>query len=466
MKGPLYPLLTLTMIALDVLMAILAVLVAYYIRFTTGWIPFTVLHPLQAYSGLILIQGLAVPLVFAFRSLYRFRRHISRIDEFQKVFTAVSIATVISLAATALFARDFEYARVVLALTWVLSVAFIWVARVCQYWIRSVLFRAGVAESRVLIVGTGELGRNIAEKIRESPESGYRTAGFIRDNGVSSTERAGLKCLGGIEEIGSIVHQHRINEVIIAEPSLSHLQIMDIVYRCEREKVDIKVFPDVFQIISSEVSIDDLKGLPMLSVRDVALRGWNLTLKRAMDIIMSSAALLIFSPLMLLTALLVRLTSEGPVFYVQERVGLDGKPFPVIKFRSMRVDAERDTGPVWAKAEDPRATPVGRLLRRLSLDELPQLVNVLIGEMSVVGPRPERPHFVEQFSRRIPRYLDRHKEKTGLTGWAQVNGLRGDVSIEERTAYDLWYVEHWTPWLDLKIIARTIVEIFRGRNAY
>lgn len=454
------------MLVIDVLMTNLAILLAYYIRFATGWIPFTVLHPLQAYFGLILIQSLAVPVVFAFRSLYRFRRHVSRIDEFQKVFTAVSIATVTSLAATAFFARDFEYARAVMALTWTLSIVFVWVARLCQYWIRGVLFRAGVAESRVIIVGTGELGQNIAEKIREAPESGYRTAGFVCANGNDEAEVANTQCLGRIEDIGSVVQRHRINEVIIAEPSLSHLQIMDIVYRCEREKVDIRIFPDVFQIISSEVSIGDLKGLPMLSIRDVALRGWNLTLKRAMDIVISSTALVLFSPFMLLTALLIKLTSRGPVFYVQERIGLDGKPFPVIKFRSMRVNAERETGPVWATAGDPRVTPVGGVLRRLSLDELPQLVNVLIGEMSVVGPRPERPYFVAEFSRRIPRYLDRHKEKTGLTGWAQVNGLRGDVSIDERTAYDLWYVEHWTPWLDLKIIVRTIAEIFRGRNAY
>lgn len=466
MKSPLYVISIVSMLVIDVTMTNLAMLLAYYIRFTSGWIAFDVLHPLHIYFGFMIIESIMVPLVFAFRGLYRFRRQTSRIDEFQKVFTAVSIATVISLAVTVFFARDFEYARALLALTWGLSILLLWVGRLCQYWIRSVLLRAGLGESQVLIVGTGELGRAIAEKIRQSPQLGYRTAGFVGQ--ASESEATSLMpYLGSVEDIEVIVQRHGINEVIIAEPSYSHRQILDIVARCEREKVDIKIFPDVFQIISSEVSIGDLNGLPMLSIRDVALRGWNLTLKRAMDIVMSFAALVLLSPLMLLTALLVKFTSpEGPVFYVQERVGLDGKPFHLMKFRSMRVNAEQETGPVWAKAGDPRTTRLGAMLRRLSIDELPQLANVLIGEMSIVGPRPERPYFVEEFSRLIPRYLERHKEKAGITGWAQVNGLRGDVNIEERTAYDLWYVENWTPWLDLRIILRTIIEVFRGRNAY
>ncbi|MFH1486041.1 MAG: undecaprenyl-phosphate glucose phosphotransferase, partial [Chloroflexota bacterium] len=441
MRSLFYVISVVFMVVIDILMTDLAALVAYHIRFTSGLIPFSVFHPLQAYFGLMLTQSLGVPLVLALRGMYRFRRQTSKIEEFQKVFTAVSIATIISLAATTFIARDFEYARVLLALGWALSVTFIWMGRLFQYWIRALLFRAGAGESRVLVVGAGELSRNIAEKIRQAPELGYRAAGFVADSLPASGESApAIAHLGSVDDIGTIIRQHDVNEVIIAEPSLSHHQILDIVARCEKERVNIKIFPDVFQIISSEVSIGDLSGLPMLSIRDVALRGWNLTIKRAMDIGISFSARVVFSPLMLLAALLVKLTSrEGPVFYVQERVGLDGKPFQLLKFRSMRMDAEESTGPVWAKAGDPRTTRVGALLRRFSLDELPQLVNVLVGEMSVVGPRPERPYFVKEFSRLIPRYLERHKEKAGITGWAQVNGLRGDVNIQERTAYDLWY---------------------------
>jgi exopolysaccharide biosynthesis polyprenyl glycosylphosphotransferase len=201
-------------------------------------------------------------------------------------------------------------------------------------------------------------------------------------------------------------------------------------------------------------------------VRDVSLRGWNLRVKRAMDVVLSAALLILLSPILMLVAALVKITSPGPAFYIQERVGIDGRPFPCVKFRSMRTDAEADGVARMATPDDDRTTPIGRFLRRYSIDELPQLVNVLVGDMSLVGPRPERPYFVEQFSRLIPRYEKRHQEKAGVTGWAQVNGLRGQSSIQERTFYDLFYVEHWSPAFDLKILLKTVAAVIRGRNAY
>jgi exopolysaccharide biosynthesis polyprenyl glycosylphosphotransferase len=218
--------------------------------------------------------------------------------------------------------------------------------------------------------------------------------------------------------------------------------------------------------MASEVSIGDLGGLPLLTVRDTALRGWKLTVKRLVDVGGSIMGLILLSPIMMLLAVLIKLDSAGPVFYTQERMGLDGKSFMMLKFRSMRPDAESQTGPIWAKINDDRRTRLGTFLRHFSADELPQLVNVLIGDMSLVGPRPERPMFVEQFKRSIPRYMDRHREKAGITGWAQINGLRGDTSIIERTKYDLWYIENWSLSLDFRIIARTLIQIFHDRNAY
>lgn len=202
-------------------------------------------------------------------------------------------------------------------------------------------------------------------------------------------------------------------------------------------------------------------------MRDVALRGWKVTLKRAMDIVGSAVGLVLLSPLMFLIALLIKIDSPGPALFSQERMGLDGKRFYMLKFRTMRVDAEKD-GPGWTRKDDPRRTRVGAILRRTNLDELPQLINVLLGEMSLVGPRPERPIYVEEFRKRIPRYMERHREKAGMTGWAQVNGLRGDTSIEERTKCDLWYIENWSVWLDIKIILLTIWQALTGRseNAY
>jgi exopolysaccharide biosynthesis polyprenyl glycosylphosphotransferase len=223
----------------------------------------------------------------------------------------------------------------------------------------------------------------------------------------------------------------------------------------------------VFHLVVREVGVSELSGLPMLRVRDVNLRGWNLLVKRVLDIVLSAVLLILLSPVMILVAIAVKLTSPGgPVFFIQERVGVDGRRFACVKFRSMHVDAEAKTGPVWALPGDQRTTTLGAWLRRYSVDELPQLVNVLLGDMSLVGPRPERPYFVEQFRQFIPRYEKRHQEKAGVTGWAQVNGLRGQAPIEERTMYDLFYVEHWSPAFDLKILIQTVAAVIRGRNAY
>jgi Undecaprenyl-phosphate glucose phosphotransferase len=288
--------------------------------------------------------------------------------------------------------------------------------------------------------------------------------GFVDDRDPPSNV-LGASVLGQTDDLPRLIETHQVDEVIVAMPEASHQDILSIITRCEREKVTIKVFPDVFQIMASEVSIGDLNGLPLLTVRDIALRGWRLALKRAMDILGSGLSLLVFSPIMLLVAILIKLDSPGSVFYVQERMGLDARPFLMFKFRSMRPDAEANTGPVWATHSDPRRTRIGTIIRRFSVDELPQLINVLLGDMSLVGPRPERPIFVEQFKRSIPRYMDRHKEKAGMTGWAQVNGLRGDTSIIERTKYDLWYIENWSLLLDFKILARTLTSVFLDRHA-
>jgi exopolysaccharide biosynthesis polyprenyl glycosylphosphotransferase len=304
------------------------------------------------------------------------------------------------------------------------------------------------------------------DKIRGVPQLGYKVVGFVDvdDPGAVPTS---LPLLGTLSDVVPLLSKHDIGEVIIAQPSLTHQQTLDLVSACARQRVNVKVVPDVLQIMSSEVSTSDLTGLPMMRVRDITLRGWNLALKRTMDLSLSAIGLVLLSPFLMLVALFVKLTSPaGPVFYTQERVGLDGRPFHLIKFRSMRVDAEAETGPIWAQPNDERRTWIGSFIRRFSVDELPQLVNVLVGEMSLVGPRPERPHFVEQFRRIIPRYAERHNEKAGMTGWAQVNGLRGQTSIDERTKYDIFYVEHWSLAFDIKILLKTLAAVIRDRNAY
>jgi len=240
-------------------------------------------------------------------------------------------------------------------------------------------------------------------------------------------------------------------------PLEDHAKLLDLMDVTSRECIDVKVVPDLLQFIALRARLEDLDGLPVININDVPLQGVHAWVKRGLDFTLSAAALAVLGLPMALVAAIVRWSSPGPVFFRQERMGLDGKAFTVYKFRSMRVDAVVKTGPIWADDDDPRATPVGRWLRRFDIDELPQLWNVLRGDMSLVGPRPERPFFVEQFKHRLPQYMLRHKVKAGITGWAQVNGWRGNTSLEKRLEYDLYYIENWSVTLDIKIILLTLV---------
>lgn len=459
-----FVLLTLVLAMTDMLLVIVSLSIAYNIRFNTALLPVPdQVHAWESYWGVAAVEVGVFFVVFAARDVYRVRRNASRLDELQQAVIGVAIGALVTLGIVAFFVRDFPYSRSLLALSWIIAVPLIWLSHLLQFWLQGLLRRWGWGTQRVLIVGSGQVAQAVLEKMQGVPASGYDVVGYIADGKAPSLDS--LPSLGHIDAVGTVVREYGVTEVIVADPSMTHQQLVAVVERLDPKQVSIRVFPDVFQLMSSRVTISDLHGLPLISVRDAALRGWQRAIKRMVDALLSAALLVLLSPLMLLIAILIKLTSpQGPVLYLQERIGLDGKSFWVIKFRSMGIDAEKGTGPVWATRGDPRATGLGRLLRRFSLDEVPQFVNVLLGDMSIVGPRPERPHFVRQFSRSIPHYQNRYREKAGLTGWAQVNGLRGDTSIEERTAYDLWYVENWTLWLDFKIMVRTVFAIFRHSN--
>ena len=455
--------LVVVMITMATFMTILAFLLAHRLRMATAG---DSVGPLVNYLPILPLQVASVLIVFLMQRLYYRRHNAPYLDEFYTLFGAVSIATLMSVAFTSLLFRDqIDYHRWMMIYLWALTLLLVTLGRILVTRALRLLQARGIGQGRVLLIGTGDAGRMILQKILHTPNLGYHIVGVV-DSNVSAAPVEAVPLLGTPADIPQIIEDYRVDEVIVALPEASHQEILGIVSMCEREKVSIRVFPDVFQIMANEVSISDFGGLPLLTVRDVALRGWKLALKRTVDVVGASLTLLFISPVMMLTALLIKLESPGPVFYVQERMGLDAKPFPMLKFRSMRADAETN-GPGWTVKNDPRRTRFGAIIRRISLDELPQFINVLVGDMSLVGPRPERPVYVEQFRQRIPRYMDRHREKAGLTGWAQVNGLRGDTSVVERTKYDVWYIENWSLALDFKIMIQTVLNAARrNNNAY
>ncbi len=449
-----------TLLISDLLMSGLAFGLAYRLRLLT---PHDGVLEFYNYVGMMIVHTLSIVTVFFLRRSYHSRHPFSQLDEFYNVVGSVLLGAVTAIALISFLFKDrVDYPRLMIVYALILTIILVTLGRLIHTSLRWMLLAQGLGRRKVLLVGGGDVGRLILQKIRQSPRLGYEVAGFV--NGEIGSVVMGAPVLGQTEDLPTLIENHGIEEVIIGLPEASHEEILNIVSLCERERVGIRVFPDLFQIMASEVSIGDLGGLPLLTMRDVALRGWRLTLKRILDVVIGGAALTLLSPLMMLTALLIKLDSRGPVFFVQDRTGLDGHPFPMLKFRSMRQDAEASA--TWTTENDPRRTRMGAIIRKLSVDELPQFINVLLGDMSLVGPRPEQPTYVEQFRRSIPRYMDRHREKAGLTGWAQVNGLRGDTSIAERTKYDLWYIENWSLWLDVKILIRTLFQGLTGRGAY
>jgi Undecaprenyl-phosphate glucose phosphotransferase len=419
----------------------------------------------------LLLLNLIFAIAFATTGLYTLKRGASRVDEAFKVIVAVSLGMFIAYIVNALLPvlsnnslDDLPLEQQIVALGWGVAIVATITLRLLYRSALSILRRHGIDTRRVLIVGAREPGRLVYSTMRRIPQLGYRVQGFLSDSVPVGELVDGMPVLGTTATLGRVIRATRADEVIIALSGRASNEVLDIVALAEDASVEIKLYPDAFQLITNnEVSIGDISGLPLLSVKNVALDNpLNRGLKRALDLVMATLVLTCFSPIMLLIAALVRLDSRGPVFFAQERVGLDGKPFPTIKFRTMRVDAAELGN--WTTKDDPRVTGLGSFLRRYSLDELPQFMNVLRGEMSVVGPRPEQQIWVERFRHSIPRYMGRHKQKAGITGWAQVNGLRGDTSIEERTRYDLYYVENWSLLFDIKIIIKTMVAIAKGEN--
>lgn len=428
--------------------------------------------PFVGYLPTIALHAATIMTIFYFSRFYHQRRATSRIDNARNIIGAVTIGALLVNSLQDLVLRNtlyepVDYPRSLFIYVWVFSTVLVILGRELHRGLRRVLRQRGIERDNLIIVGMGNVAREITRRILNSPELGYNIVGLVPVRSKKTTPYLGIPIIGQPPDLPRLIDMHGIEQVIIALPDVQRGEVVDLITLCQRGRVDIKVYPDMFAYMAGDLSVDDLGGTPLITVRDTALRGWKLSLKRGLDVVGSGIGLVLLSPLMLLTALVIRSESPGSVFYTQERMGLDGRPFHMIKFRSMRQDAEVQ-GPGWTVQNDPRVTRLGAFMRKTNWDEIPQLINVLLGEMSLVGPRPERPVYVQEFRESIPRYMERHREKAGMTGWAQVNGLRGDTSIAERTVYDVWYVENWSLWLDIKIIMRTIINTLlrRDTNAY
>ena len=325
----------------------------------------------------------------------------------------------------------------------------------------------GYNQKHIILVGYSRAAEGYIDRVLANPEWGYRVRGILDDHKQWGYDYRGIKVIGTLKELKPILDMNRLDEIAITLSLKEYAGLEQIVAVCEKSGVHTKFIPDYNNVIPTRPYTEDLQGLPVINIRHVPLNDpLNAAMKRVVDIFGAVVALILFSPIMLVTAVLIKLTSPGPLIYCQERVGLHNRPFKMYKFRSMEVQAPEKEKSEWTTKRDPRVTPIGRIIRKTSIDEMPQLFNVLFGSMSLVGPRPERPYFVERFKEEIPRYMIKHQVRPGMTGWAQVNGYRGDTSITKRIEHDLYYIENWTLGFDFKILFLTFFKGFINKNAY
>ncbi len=446
----------------DMLGLSLAFGLAYFTRFTL--LPSESIPPLTD-TLVTLAMALAVfPLTFRQSNLYTTNRARSHISEVFELFKATLFAMLI-LVAISFFFRE-RYSRLTIGIFTVYSFVLVSAVRLIFRAFFNEMRRRGFNLKTILVVGAGELGQRVIDTIHQHRELGFVVTGLLtrKAEKVGTTIKQ-VPVLGVISQLGEVLDHHNVDQVILALPLEDQPLLKQLMESLALRTVDVKLVPDLFSYVTLRGGLEEFGGLPIISLQGAPLEGWNLIAKRIFDVVCSTSALLVLSPLLVAIAVAIKLTSRGPIFYRQERMGMDGHLFTMLKFRSMRANAEAE-GASFAAANDPRRTLLGSFLRKYSLDELPQFLNVFRGDMSLVGPRPERPVFIEEFKRQIPRYHLRHMVKAGITGWAQVNGLRGNTSIKDRIDYDLYYIENWSLIFDVKILLRTAFGGFLSKNAY
>ena len=444
------------LILLDAVTVGLSLLLAYWIRFSSPFYPDWVkVLNVRDYLALAAVIIPIYIILFAIFGLYKPIRTRRFYREGEMIFIADTVGILITVCWLYL-TRNIYFSRLMLGYFYVFTILFVGLER---YLIRKALTKLrakGYNQKHIMIVGAGALGQQYARKAAENRELGYQITGYV-DDYYPKEDKDGIPILGTTRELDQILETHRVDEVVIALPNTSQKRINDVIDICEFQGIKTQVIPDYFALIQgSKPSFDELDGIPLINTRYIPLDDpWKNVLKRSFDIVFSTLVLVILSPLLLVTAIGVKITSPGPVIYKQTRIGLNRKEFEIYKFRSMRNDVPDVGNKGWTTEDDPRKTKFGTFIRKTSIDELPQFWNVLKGDMSVVGPRPERPYWVNQFKEEVPHYMIKHHVRPGLTGLAQVEGWRGDTSINERIKADIRYIENWTPWLDIKIMFKT-----------
>lgn len=452
---------------IDIVVIIISYICAWAIRFIGLFSRTAVISKsFQEYIILLLFVVPGYLLLYQAFNLYTPNRMQGRRFVLSGIIKSNTLGLLVII--TALYVlEESNYSRLTFLIFYFINITFGWGARMLVYYILRDMRKKGLNQKQVLLVGYSRAAEEYIDRIQMNPQWGYRIRGILDDNVPAGTTYKGVKVLGKIANLMIILPISSLDEIAITLGLSEYARLEEIVATCEKSGVHTKFIPDYNNIIPTKPYTEDIQGLPVINIRYVPLSNtFNSMIKRAMDLVGSVFGIIVASPLMLVMCVLIKCTSKGPLIYKQERVGLHNKTFWMYKFRSMEVQPPSEEKKAWTVKNDPRVTAVGKFMRHTSIDELPQLFNILKGDMSLVGPRPERPFFVEKFREEIPRYMVKHQVRPGLTGWAQVNGYRGDTSIRKRIECDLYYIENWTIGLDIKIMFLTIFKGFINKNAY